>query len=1300
MQVRQASHDATTTAAPSTPPASAVAESSLVRPRVNNSTSSGRPAHSANQPSFPENKELNIQVVLRCRGRSEREQKECSPVVVTAVGGKGRQVQVPSSLGERAPSRTYTFDRVFMDSDQQCIYTEVVTPILDEVMLGYNCTIFAYGQTGTGKTYTMEGDLGHVLMHHHQQQQQQLQQERLGLGIGSGSSGNNTNSNNSNSAGGRLSSEAGIIPRTLYNLFDMLEAKRTEYSVRISFLELYNEEVKDLLAAEDDRKEIKIFDVTSRKGGPLVQGLDEVAILDARQGIEALRRGSLKRTVAATKSNEKSSRSHSIFAITVHIKEVADDGEELLKIGKMNLVDLAGSENIARSGAESVQAREAGRINQSLLTLGRVINSLVERSQHIPYRESKLTRLLEDSLGGKTKTSIIATISPARSSLEETISTLNYASRAKSIKNTPEINQRMTKKTLIKEYLLEIDRLKADLQATREKNGVWLRPEEYERLKDESQSDRDMVSEVSKQLERTQKELRRVEEQFTSNLELLSLAEDKLTLAQDEIAAKKAALEQLEKEIAATKKMLEEETILRKAHAETEKELNAIAMGLRSTLSASVKDIHGLHEKLDRTTAVERENRRAFREFQARLQGLSSELQGTVDGYGSRQTSLIDAVTKSMQRLSESSLNQGRETEAFLEDQLTRMRSATEDMDQLETTTKQEADGYRESLVSMQQETVEFMSNKMEMIKQSSLDGFDTLRTTLEEYSATMKAQQQAMTQSVMQVIEESGQYANETMTAVNKHLQEFEQTTLKEVEQLRKHNRDLQERLKTQQEQAEVQKEALLASIGDMVTGFLATQTESLVEHLGRTQQETTLSLDRLHRAHADQVQRASGMGAKRQKHVDRLATAKDAFQDQKSRHLRELSVQDEHVTRAEMQVRTKMAAFVDEHGRDVQAAITKLGTTSTSQLDRLGTRSLELSRARSAFSKLSEVSTTRAKEQLKAGNKHIDEAQQAVTGTMQESSTALTSFTKQAMRSLDETQAELGSLVSQRIKQVVPTAQTPRRKEYRYPESWSLTRPKKDLLREFREISRVSQDEGEDCDGHETFADAAKHMEEGQTAGAAVVDQAYEGEEPVAQEASSGPTYSGTVTPPALGQPRQEARATTPISQSNSNSSSSSGGGGGGSVQSVFSLPRLNNRPDRLTSPPGPDLMGLLKRKSSKLDGEHDQENSLARFTKRQERKGPSREASPSIGGHFLGGGGSSLHRGPNSHTATDSTTTTTSYSLFPKSTATTTATTATGSSTLFHIGANPPKPTKPLSGGGGGGDSSSGVKQPIVH
>ena len=153
--------------------------------------------------------------------------------------------------------------------------------------------------------------------------------------------------------------------------------------------------------------------------------------------------------------NAYSSLSRSVFSVTIPMKETTVDGEALVKTGKLNLVDLAVSENIGHSGAVDKRAREAGNINQSLLTLGRVITALVERTPHVPYREPKLTRILQDSLGGHTRTSIIATVSPASLNLEETLSTLEYAHRAKNILNKPDINQKLTKKVLIKEYTEE-----------------------------------------------------------------------------------------------------------------------------------------------------------------------------------------------------------------------------------------------------------------------------------------------------------------------------------------------------------------------------------------------------------------------------------------------------------------------------------------------------------------------------------------------------------------------------------------------------------------------------------------------------------------------------------------------------------------------------------------------------------------------------------------------------------------------------------------------------------------------------
>jgi kinesin family protein 11 len=204
---------------------------------------------------------------------------------------------------------------------------------------------------------------------------------------------------------GNPSVNAGMIPRVLFRLFHHLESSASDFSVKISYVELYNEELRDLLATElsaptgstqpmgmgkDTRapqapEGLKIFDDAS-KHGVLIQGLEEIAVKDSADALALLTKGSERRQIAATKFNDHSSRSHSVFSITVHIKEAGHVGDDLLKIGKLNLVDLAGSENIGRSGAENKRAREAGMINQSLLTLGRVINALVDKAQHVPYR--------------------------------------------------------------------------------------------------------------------------------------------------------------------------------------------------------------------------------------------------------------------------------------------------------------------------------------------------------------------------------------------------------------------------------------------------------------------------------------------------------------------------------------------------------------------------------------------------------------------------------------------------------------------------------------------------------------------------------------------------------------------------------------------------------------------------------------------------------------------------------------------------------------------------------------------------
>jgi kinesin family protein 11 len=534
------------------------------------------------------------------------------------------------------------------------------------MIAGYNCTIFAYGQTGTGKTYTMSGDMTETF--------------------------------------GMLSEAAGIIPRVLQSLFNKLEIDDAESSVKCSFIELYNEELRDLISADETAK-LKIYDDNSGKRGvsTVVQGMEESHIKTANEGLKLLQQGSHKRQVAATKCNDLSSRSHTVFTITAYIKRTAENGEDYVSAGKLNLVDLAGSENIQRSGAENKRAAEAGLINKSLLTLGRVINALVDRSSHIPYRESKLTRLLQDSLGGRTKTCIIATVSPAKSNLEETISTLDYAFRAKNIRNKPQVNQMINKKTLLKDFTLEIERLKSELIATRQKNGVYLTNENFEEITVESESRRILSEEQAAKIETMEINLRnKVQELYTLTSSFMTLKKDNdgTKAVLDET---KGVLEQTEFVLANTRQALAEEKMLRKAHQETEEQLSTVGTELMSTLSKTVNDVGGLHEKNRRKSDLHMLNRNTWGLSQAQVSEVTSMVESRVEEFRIQQQELMRAVSSRMQSFVAGELENLTSTQAFLEANVSAFEGSEKEVSEQTKSAKEEMDAVLEEIKTLRE---------------------------------------------------------------------------------------------------------------------------------------------------------------------------------------------------------------------------------------------------------------------------------------------------------------------------------------------------------------------------------------------------------------------------------------------------------------------------------------------------------------------------------------------------------------------------------------------------------------------
>ncbi|XP_076068236.1 uncharacterized protein LOC143040737 isoform X2 [Oratosquilla oratoria] len=512
----------------------------------------------------------NIKVFVRCRPMNNLEKNIKSFSSVTCP--TNRDIVLKERPLDKL-TKTFSFDRAFgSDSKQIDVYKCVAKPLVDEVLNGFNCTIFAYGQTGTGKTFTMEGE------------------------------------KSPNSTAWDEDPLAGIIPRCVNHLFDELRVMKAEFTMRVSFLELYNEELFDLLSPQDDLSKLRLYEDVSRKGSCIIHGLEEVLVRTKADVYAIIEKGSAKRQTAATLMNAHSSRSHTVFTVTVHMKENTIEGDELLKTGKLHLVDLAGSENIGRSGAVEKRAREAGNINQSLLTLGRVITSLVEKAPHVPYRESKLTRLLQDALGGRTKTSIIATVSPSSSNYDETLSTLDYAHRAKNIQNKPEVNQKLNKKELIGEYTEEIERLRRDLMASREKNGVYLARENYEELCSQNEQQMQEISEKINHIRALQDELDKKNEEFDELNMKLEETSEKLVKTEHDLGETKNVLDCTQKLLSETSVERDAQKYLVSAHVKTEDKLLHQGENLLSVAEETTSQLSKLHDKLDRKSTVEQHN--------------------------------------------------------------------------------------------------------------------------------------------------------------------------------------------------------------------------------------------------------------------------------------------------------------------------------------------------------------------------------------------------------------------------------------------------------------------------------------------------------------------------------------------------------------------------------------------------------------------------------------------------------------------------------------------------------------------
>ena len=340
----------------------------------------------------------NIRVICRFRPINEKEKLMFEDSQIVEFPDNQTVIINPQSEKETVPHR-FVFDYVFTpDAQQESVYNVSAKPIVEAVMQGFNGTVFAYGQTSSGKTFTMTGP--------------DLQSSEF----------------------------MGIIPRMILTVFNKIEIAdpKIEFQVKVGYCEIYLEKIKDLL--NPSKSNLKIHEDKTR--GVHIADLTEAYAASGKEVYELMKIGTGNREVGFTQMNAGSSRSHSIFILTI-TQTNSDDYSA--KTGKLYLVDLAGSEKVGKTGASGKRLEEAKNINKSLTMLGSVITALTDgKSMHIPYRDSKLTRVLQDSLGGNSKTSLIVTCSPSPFNEAETLSTLRFGVRAKSIKNKPKVNREYT----------------------------------------------------------------------------------------------------------------------------------------------------------------------------------------------------------------------------------------------------------------------------------------------------------------------------------------------------------------------------------------------------------------------------------------------------------------------------------------------------------------------------------------------------------------------------------------------------------------------------------------------------------------------------------------------------------------------------------------------------------------------------------------------------------------------------------------------------------------------------------------
>ncbi len=688
-----------------------------------------------------------------------------------------------------APAKVFSsYDAVFSENcDNKLVYESVVAPLVQSTLQGFNTTVFCYGQTGTGKTHTMEG----------------------GLEGGAAWSADHP--------------ESGMIPRAVRDIFTHLQNNvDSENSVRVSHLEVANEELVDLLASSDD-KPLRLFE--HPKDGVVIHNLESVPVNSVESIFKILRQSNARRAAAATKLNAASSRSHCVFTITVQTKETAADGE-LIRMGRMHLIDLAGSENVAKAGTDKATT---GGLNQSLLVLGRVIMALAEKRAHVPTRESKLTRLMADSLGGKHITSMIGCITQAASSYDETMATLEYALAARKIKNKPEQNARVSKKVAIKEYLNEIEKLKAELRATREKNGVYMAAEEFKAMEDALKATRERVAQLDSELGKKGKQLDDTSSMLATTQERLRDTSSVLQATEADLADTRAQLAETQSTLEQTQDALEETGEVVRVQSATEKVLHRNATGILKTLDVRESEVDNLHGKIARKNAIEDENRAISSSFRQYVGTKVEDMSTQLKKFRASQTEQFSSIKNTVH--------------TFMEDKTKEIETLTEKLDTL-----QETLGAAVSQISGAVATFSGdLDSNLREVDATAAEGRAKASDALQTFMAAAKAQVEKWRAQLQEERGEVTEWGVNTAAALQMALQsqdEFSTSHSSELSGLKQilaentaaynawaeeHRKDIAATIKAHKERTEKMQRDMTRQVSDLISGYVAAQQKAL---------------------------------------------------------------------------------------------------------------------------------------------------------------------------------------------------------------------------------------------------------------------------------------------------------------------------------------------------------------------------------------------------------------------------------------------------------------------------------------